>query len=338
MNSLIKAFNVFIAFGLSAEVHANEWWYIDTPTRLTAEAPDAVPCQIVSEGGLYLDCRVEGLPSQETVLYRTDQENGIFTKAEANNTIATHQGNGIYQESGNFIGKLPTGTDYWGHINKSLIRITKDYYLHPEPETNRAFAYRYGTGPLADDFELPYIENDQDAFYNYSPNERAKAEVPKKDEEPYTPPPEGTYRVLSCYDTCRIELSENEVVEVDFYDLPDYIPLSQPGETMQCGGTFCRDAEGHITALNRASFSYTQIAHKAEVKDGYYWVDCTPSLRNCALAVEKGGMITINKRDLPEHLPMVSDSYECEEALCYENGYRFDDQRVVGLNPDFFHD
>ncbi|MFC7091152.1 hypothetical protein ACFQH5_16530 [Halomonas salifodinae] len=326
-----------LALGLIGEVHANEWWYVNTPTRLTAEVPDTIPCRLVVEQGLFLDCRVESLPSQETILYRTDQRSEILTKIESNNIIATHQGGGIYQDSisNSFVGQLPTGDEYWEDVNRSLIRITRDYYLHPDPSTNRAYAYRYGTGPMADSFEPPYIENDHDAFYQTHPSMRAQVEPTEV--EPHALPPEHKFQVYLNGDGYIIETPDGERSEVSELRLHHHLPFVRPTEqNIVCRDIFCLDtADDFVVGLNHEEYIRRFNAADTDV-NGHYSVNCNGTNPESCY-VHGIGMVDIE--EITEFLPIVEAGNGCDGLLCYNEERvqsSFRSQYVTGLNPQHF--
>ncbi|WP_346796055.1 hypothetical protein R5M92_11340 [Halomonas sp. Bachu 37] len=178
----------------------------------------------------------------------------------------------------------------------------------------------------------------------------AEDEAARVEKYASTAPPVGKYRVLTKGSTFIIINSEGGRVEATYDDLPLHIPYSEPGE--MCSGSFCKDEENNITALNRHAFSNTehyknQVVHEAAVKDGHYNVVCPMSSdRPCTVYLVNGEHTKVYLSDLPNYLPMASGNYECGKnsvgpndtvpgPFCYQEGYLDYSDRIVGLNPNY---
>jgi len=259
MKTFIYIVLSFLFFGITAEAHA-DWWYKETPSFLSDQYPDTLSCRtdgLNHSGKLSVLCYPKGIAATEQVLVKTTDGK---VQVESHDTVAIancSQGLCVDTRYGDYMGKLDLSRlpDASRKIlGLDFIKVFSGYYLHLNDD-DIIVAYRVGTGPLADDFPIPLIEDDAGAFYHDLAGVEETTESAITVSAPQGSSMSGgqtdeTYD-LWCDprgDYCYYTTDDGTGYELTREELTTYIPIAQ--DTSDCDMEVCYDADMNVIGLN----------------------------------------------------------------------------------------
>lgn len=230
----------FVAFGLIGEAHAS-WYYLKTPEFMSDKYPNAYPCTPGDgyNGKVTVDCSLSDMPDTITVITKSDygvrsKKITTFDNVHCLDGICATTQEKVY--SGMF--SVPDGMRR--NIRLRYIPLTIGYYIHRHPENNHIWAWRYGTGPLAEEFPIPYIEHDQGAYYLNVANYQDTVSTSGHQTYDLWCDPRG--------DLCSFTDDEGVEYKLSREYLPQHIPLAE--DTSDCLQEVCYDDNMDVIGLN----------------------------------------------------------------------------------------
>lgn len=249
----------YLVFGITAEAHAG-WWYKETPSYLSTQYANEITCRAGAadlSGALSIHCYPEGISAKEQVVIVTDEGRTVVEYFDTVAIADCSQGACVDIQSGDYLGKIDLSRidpDYRRHFGLDFIKVFSGYYIHMNPDGNIT-AYRVGTGPLAEDFLIPMIENDEDAFYHDLIPAGSVLHNAPTITAPQGPSMTGGYNDgtydLWCDprgDYCHYTADDGSEYKLTRDELLDYIPLAV--DTSDCMMEVCYDTDMEVIGLN----------------------------------------------------------------------------------------
>lgn len=242
-----------VAFGGMADAHA-DWWYYETPSFYTAEFPNEMGCYM-EVGPQYLGqkllvrCRPKEMDSITERVTIKEDGGQIYVETIQRITHADCTGGTcVDTTTGEYLGKLdyPADSDVWKGLHMDQIQLLRGFYLNRDPDTGYVRIYRKGTGPLADTFQVPLIENDADAFYRHTEGMEPVSNTTSQE----TTNIQKTY-TLWCNprgDFCDYTDDEGIDYRLRREELPEYIPIAT--DTSDCYMEVCHNTDMEVIGLN----------------------------------------------------------------------------------------
>lgn len=247
MKHFLTVMFAMFTFGAIADAHA-QWWYYETPPFYSAEYPSDVKCRYDVEASdkyngvndIY-DCYPQNLTASRGQVLLTDDTGQIYTKTVAlTRKVGCEQGLCTPSGQDTFLGKLTPSSYTRSSVYGVTLQVMQEYYIHNHPETGEVYAYRNGTGPLADAFQLVHVDNDQGAFY-HSAVEAPSTPIAQTD---------GVYD-LWCNprgDFCDYTDGQGIDYRLGRDELLNHIPIAS--DTSDCYMEVCHNANMDVVGLN----------------------------------------------------------------------------------------